>query len=340
MSWYLADADEILGPFASVHGIIALRKACGGYPALRIFFEQGATKNISACIAGLNAIAGHSEESADIKSSAADLGTLMKGQSAVWITDGTDDHAQFEESLKHPKHAEALQPIRAKAAHALKRFFRAQKRALLKQIKQNLRSMREADDDAKDKAARIIPDQLPPSITRGIGFDYAGALRSALSAGYESIDVDASPELAEDVVQTYLSDHSLTRLTGDFDATSVDRLRNALADAYQSGANYDGLVKAVQDEYAGFSSVRAGMIAQTEMNNAYNAGRKQLGLDMGFNEKSWNPDGTACIEICMPNVLQGWISIDEDFASGDDAPSAHPNCDCSLDVRFNTDAEA
>ena len=340
MSWYLADADEILGPFASVHGIIALRKACGGYPALRIFFEQGATKNISACIAGLNAIAGHSEESADIKSSATDLGTLMKGQSAVWITDGTDDHAQFDESLKHPKHAEALQPIRARAAHALKRFFRAQKRALLKQIKPNLRSMREADDDAKDKAARIIPDQLPPSITRGIGFDYAGALRSALSAGYESIDVDASPELAEDVVQTYLSDHSLTRLTGDFDATSVDRLRNALADAYQSGANYDGLVKAVQDEYAGFSSVRAGMIAQTEMNNAYNAGRKQLGLDMGFNEKSWNPDGTACIEICMPNVLQGWISIDEDFASGDDAPSAHPNCDCSLDVRFNTDAEA
>ena len=256
-----------------------------------------------------------------------------------------DEEQVGRESLKHPKHAEALQPIRAVAAHALGRFFRAQKRALLKSIKPKLREMREsriagmreADDDAKDKAAQIIPDQLPISITRGIGFDYAGALQSALAAGYDSgvTDYAGDSEIAEDVVQAYLSDHSLTKLTGNFDATSVGRLRNALADAYQSGADYDGLVKAVQDEYAGFSSVRAGMIAQTEMNNAYNAGRKQLGLDMGFNEKLWNPEVAACIEICMPNVLQGWIPIDEDFGSGDDAPAAHPNCDCSLDVRYN-----
>ena len=87
------------------------------------------------------------------------------------------------------------------------------------------------------------------------------------------------------------------------------------------------------------ADVRAGMIAQTEMNAAYNAGRKQLGIDMGFNEKAWDPDGTACEEICVPNVLDGWIDMDEEFESGDSEPPGHPNCDCSLNVRFNADAE-
>ena len=141
-------------------------------------------------------------------------------------------------------------------------------------------------------------------------------------------------------MQTYLADHSLTKLTGGLDETTVERLRTALADTYQAGGDYDALVKAVQDEYAGFNDVRAGMIAQTEMNAAYNAGRKQLGLDMGFNEKAWNPDGTACVEICVPNVLAGWIPIEDDFESGDDAPPGHPNCDCSLDVRYNPRADA
>ena len=245
------------------------------------------------------------------------------------------------ESLKHPKHADVLKPIRAKAEMTLKRFFSRQKRLLLRQIKPKLRAMREADSDGKQKSDQIIPAQLPLSITGGTGFDYSGALNSAIQAGYASLadDIEGAPELAEDVVQTYLSDHSLTKLTGGFDSTTVDRLRNALADAYDKGAGYDGLVKAVQAEYAGFNDVRAGMIAQTEMNAAYNSGRKQLGIDMGFNEKSWDPDGTACVEICVPNVLNGWIAMDDAFDSGDDAPPAHPNCDCSLNVRFNSSTD-
>jgi hypothetical protein len=61
---------------------------------------------------------------------------------------------------------------------------------------------------------------------------------------------------------------------------------------------------------------------------------------MGFNAKAWNPDGTACVEICVPNVLAGWIPIEDDFESGDGAPPGHPNCDCSLDVRYNPRTDA
>lgn len=244
-------------------------------------------------------------------------------------------YKDFWESLKHPKHAEVLMPIRARAMEVIQRFFRAQKRGVLKDLKPKLRALREADN----KAADVVPDLINMPMRGGMVLDYSRALMAALEAGYDSgaeefSGAPASAALGEDTVEKYLADHSLTKLTGDLDATTVDRLRTALSDAYDSGADYDGLVKAVQDEYGGFNDVRAGMIAQTEMNAAYNAGRHQLGLDMGFNEKAWDPDGIACVEICIPNVLQGWIGIDEEFESGDIYPPGHPNCDCSLSIRF------
>lgn len=242
--------------------------------------------------------------------------------------------------LKHARHAVALKPIRAKATRTLQRYFRYQEARLLKAIKPKLR-----EADGKDKAAQIIPDPLPISITGGMSFDYSKALATSLTAGYGSLadevmeDATPLPELSADVVQDYLADHSLTKLTGQIDPTTVQRLRSALADAYDAGADFEGLVDAVQETYADFNSTRAAMIAQTEMNAAYNAGRKQLGIDLGFNEKAWDPDGTACEAICVPNVLDGWIAIGEDFDSGDDAPPAHPNCDCSLNVRNNPDGK-
>jgi hypothetical protein len=175
-----------------------------------------------------------------------------------------------------------------------------------------------------------------------MSLDYTKALTAALEGGYEVLagELGSDSAMAEDVVQTYLADHSLTKLTGGLDETTVDRLRTALADAYQAGGDYDALVKAVQDEYAGFNDVRAGMIAQTELNSAYNAGRKQLGIDLGFNEKSWSTDGPAPCPECVGNALEGWVGMEELFSSGDDAPTAHPGCYCSLDVRYNPRADA
>ncbi len=143
----------------------------------------------------------------------------------------------------------------------------------------------------------------------------------------------------DDAAAEYLRNHSLDTVTEGLDKTTLDRLRNSLADAYREGADFDGLVEVVKQEFADYSDARAETIAQTEMNAAYNAARKQLGIDMGWNEKAWDPDGTACVEICVPNVLTGWIPMDQDFDSGDDYPPGHPNCDCSLGIRINYDAD-
>lgn len=261
------------------------------------------------------------------------------------------------ESLKHKRHADKLKPIRRDAETLIDKFFARQLKELLKDLKPKLETLAAVsesaairhgrlwetkDDDAKDAAIDALPDGLIPiAVTPGMGIDYSKILAAAFEAGYSTLaeDLGSEEELSADATEGYLSEHSLMKLTGGLDETTVQRLRNALADAYKSGADYEGLVAAVKETYEGFSSVRSGMIAQTEMNNAYNAGRKQLGIDMGFNEKSWDPDATACIEVCLPNAMQGWIPMDEEFLSGDDTPSAHPNCDCSLNVRLNNDSD-
>lgn len=333
IGWCIADADVKTSDEKFHHAAIMHLDGDGPGAVMEYFVPPKVVERLPVCADSPSGLSGQSvrDDMADVVEAAARV-----------IEIGIDWDAS--ESLKHPKHADVLQPLRDRAARALGRFFSRQKRLLMREIKPKLRDLRESsnagmreDDDPEDKTRSVIPDRLPLAVTGGTSYDYSSVLNAAINAGYESFtdDIEDAPELAEDIVQRYLTDHSLTKLTGNFEATTVERLRNALADAYAEGADYEGLVKAVQDEYAGFSSVRAGMIAQTEMNNAYNSGRMQLGLDMGFNEKAWNPDGTACPEICLPNVAQGWIPIDEDFLSGDDAPSGHPNCDCSLDIRYN-----
>lgn len=272
-------------------------------------------------------------------------------EAAVAVTDAycaevTAHESAKRESLRHPKHEAQLAPLRAAAKPILARCFKRQSRRLLRAIDAHLRhvaannpNLREADSEAKDAVSYALPGgyQLPIALGSGMKVDYSKALQAALTAGYDTLGTEheTETEIGADAVEQYLRDHSLEKLTGQINKTSVDRLRNALADAYESGEDYTGLVDTIKEEFADFADTRAELIAQTEMNNAYNQGRKQLGLDLGFNEKSWSADGPAPCPECIGNVLEGWIGMDEAFPSGDFEPVAHPGCFCSLDVRLN-----
>ena len=279
MSWYLANEHGMIDQFASISGLRDLRAASEHLTTLADFFRDGETQSIPTCIAQLSQVDGD----ADVKSTASGLAKLMKGESHVFITQGFDaDHESRESGteeyeptgLNHPKHADVLAPLRAKATRVMRSYFRRQKRLVLKSIKPKLRELREsriagiagtreADQPAKDATKAAIPDLLPISMTGGMSLDYTKALTAALEGGYEGLaeELGYDSAMAEDVVQTYLADHSLRKLTGGLDETTVERLRTALADTYQAGGDYDALVKAVQDEYAGFNDVRASMIA-------------------------------------------------------------------------------
>lgn len=238
-----------------------------------------------------------------------------------------------------PKIGAALQQYPSKVAEAIKRLKGAT--LSVENLVEAIRIMQEAGQkrtpEAKQFAATLLPESMSPlrfAVTADETSDYESAIASAIAGAAETVARELATEstLSETAASRYLRDNSLTKLTGELQAETVDQLRGALADAWQQGGSYTQMVDAVKETFESFSEVRAGMIAQTESNDAYNWGRVELASSAGFEEKAWDPDGNAC-PVCLDNVDAGWIGIDEEFPSGDDAPTAHPNCDCSVSFR-------
>lgn len=115
------------------------------------------------------------------------------------------------------------------------------------------------------------------------------------------------------------------------DATR-DEIRDLVAQVQSGDLNVTDLPKAIQDADA-FSPQRATLIARTETMAANGQGSLaayKSARDIGVKvKKAWEPDEDAC-PICQDNADQGPIDVDDDFESGDDAPPAHPNCECVL----------
>jgi len=107
-----------------------------------------------------------------------------------------------------------------------------------------------------------------------------------------------------------------------------DDIRSLVGDALKEGWSTDTLAKALMDSNA-FSAERAQLIARTEVIRASNQGTLQGFQASGVVlKKEWTTFDPC--PICEENEEQGPIDLDEDFASGDDAPPAHPNCKCAL----------
>lgn len=82
---------------------------------------------------------------------------------------------------------------------------------------------------------------------------------------------------------------------------------------------------------------RASRIARTEISNAYNFGQMNSvqqavaeGWLPGVPEKTWMAGGPNPCEDCLENEGAGPIALDAVFPSGDEHPTAHPNCACSV----------
>jgi hypothetical protein len=266
------------------------------------------------------------------------------------LADAANDLAALLEAaaprqgLRHPSHARVVAPARRKVERVLGHYFKRQEVALLGEIKPKLRVQEasewrryvEASSGGMLYAHTILPTSIHPlrfPVTSIETEEWNDVIREVIKGAAASI---ASGVVVDDAVSRWLRDNSLTKLTGDFSTTSINRLRDAVADAWDQGGSYNQIVKAIQDTFADFSDKRAGTIAQTEVNDAYNRGRIYTAAAAGFDQKAWDPDGEAC-EICMANVDEGWIGIDEEFSSGDLAPTAHPNCDCSIDFQKGVD---
>lgn len=205
--------------------------------------------------------------------------------------------------------------------------------------------------------ARKKPAAIEGAVSALDGFTYAAAetvynatLPKSFSAGAMQTVRDAGGyqttyTIKSDLVLKYLEDHAAAKLGRDVDATTKDRVRSVLVKGYEEQATRAKITKDIKALFEGFSKRapqahirnRAELIAVNELGTAYSQGALQAGVELEHTsgmvlEKAWALAAGACA-ICQPNGSQGWIPLDQDFASGHDAPCAHPACRCSLMTR-------
>ena len=347
MSWYLADKKNIIDQFATTQGLADLVAAAKPYQTLTQFLTDGSTDEVAACIVELNKLA-KGKVDTDVAATAKGLAKMMKGEVAVWITQGFGAPASVKakeseaRSLQHPDHAKLLKPIYRKVKKLMAGYFERQGEEILQAVKPWLKlHMKESEapsDDAQTLAQTILPDTLQPFLLAAStqeSSDYRGLIQDAINkaAAQLETEIQSGATIPETAMGRYLEQNSLSKLTGEISETTKQQLRDAIADAVQGGGTADDIVNAIQDTMENFSSVRANMIAQTETNDAYNFGRKQMATSAGFDEKVWVIESDNPCLICIANAAEGYVDIDAEFLSGDDAPTAHPNCYCSLDFR-------
>jgi hypothetical protein len=265
------------------------------------------------------------------------------------MTARLEEASPAPKGLRHPTHQATLKKSRAAVESIMRAYFGRQHDAILKDAKSRIQSaliqyappLKEAkrSPEANLFAQAVIPEgtgALRMAVTSHEVSNFDSAVIETIAQAAKTI-AGAAP-VSDTAAERWLRENSLSKLASDISDETKDQLRAAVGDAWEAGGNYDSVVEAIQNTFEGFSDYRAGMIAQTEMNDAYNFGRDEMARANDYNEKAWDPDGTACEEICMPNVDQGWIGIDEAFESGDDAPPAHPWCDCGTNYRKSSSA--
>jgi len=155
-----------------------------------------------------------------------------------------------------------------------------------------------------------------------------------------SIQALLQDQIAFQVTSPYVLAQRIRPLVGltNRETMAVARVIATLTEAGTSPAMINNQVAS----YAKFlHKNRAARIARTELSNGFNFGHldslKHASSDgwlPGIPEKSWIAGGADPCDDCLANEAVGFIALDDTFPSGDEHPTAHPHCECSLGSRI------
>jgi len=139
----------------------------------------------------------------------------------------------------------------------------------------------------------------------------------------------------------YVREHGAA-LVANINSTTRDYIRTVVTQGVDEGWSYDKIAKSITDRYQEFAvgkpqlhiDSRAHGIAVTETGMAYENGSrivandlKAAGLQM---EKFWQTvEDERVSALCANNQAQGWLPIDQPFASGHQEALGHPYCRCT-----------
>lgn len=145
------------------------------------------------------------------------------------------------------------------------------------------------------------------------------------------------PDMAPNRLQVVSSEYAALRggelltLDGDVNLMALTRRRVAgvVSKAMEEGVGIQELRKRLEADQS-FSRERALRVARTETTIAQGQGSKAAAREQGRNEKRWISQGDSLVTAeCLENEAEGWIGLDDAFASGQDVVPQHPNCRCS-----------
>lgn len=182
-------------------------------------------------------------------------------------------------------------------------------------------ALRKVDKEWKVEVENVTEKVLKDS------FLYAG-MTELMDLGIESAFDLKNPRAVEWIKNRLFND--LTSISD----TLKDDVRNILVSGLENGDSYQIMAGAIGQFFDENSDYKAERIARTEVHSSYCGGRieadRQCGLKL---EKGWITMDGGCCDSCRDNEAQGFIPLDSDFQSGDDTPSAHPNCRCDYHTR-------
>lgn len=218
----------------------------------------------------------------------------------------------------------------------LRRLFAQHGNAYIKQLDKHKNEFSEAlSDDTIDK----LFDNS--SVTDRMASSVQSATENALSVGadtlIEQLNVDVVFDLenprAVDFLDGYGADH-----VSQIDETSKQLLRDVLTNATEQGFSYKRVSQLISKLFADWATKRARLIAITEIGNAYQEGNLIIGKDLSGAgvriEKSWLTRNDDAVDPhCKDNQDQGWIDVNDLFASGVERPLDHPRCRCVMLIR-------
>ena len=155
---------------------------------------------------------------------------------------------------------------------------------------------------------------------------------------YKSVGADTEFDLTSNAYQQTLLNEADTLLQkSSLDDTTKQMVATIVQNGALAGDTPAQIATSITDQVDGISDYRANMIAVTETNSMANSAQLDAMKQMGVTQKSWVTYGDNPCPICEGNEEEGPIDIDKSFDSGDDAPEAHPWCQCALDTDVSAD---
>lgn len=177
--------------------------------------------------------------------------------------------------------------------------------ALIEAAKQDPRVLRILEALSPDPLARAAAEGLPPMFAAGAqsGADAIGMSDGSggtpndpgsVAGGAGDPSISVGFDVSNPLVERAARERSI-ELAGDLNQTTINRLRDSLADGIASGESTAKLTQRVREQFESFSDSRAEAVARTESAMAYEKGQQDVWTESGVVEgKQWLLAPGAC----------------------------------------------